>query len=232
METLVQNVSLTVTRRKLGGRDYLVASVSLITPGVLNGSQGPLFYPPNEIAQNVSAWNNMPIVVYHPGSKGQPTSAKSPEIIDRQGVGFLFDARVENEKLRADAWFNVADLERVDPRVLKSLRASQPIEVSTGLVTQNEPAFSGANHNGTPYTFIARNYRPDHLAILPDQVGACSLKDGCGVLNQEATNQEDVNQRHEGNAPSHYNDFSGGRSTMDPKQKAELISSLVEWLLW
>jgi hypothetical protein len=29
---------------------------------------------------------------------------------------------------------------------------------------------------------VARNYRPDHLAVLPDQRGACSLTDGCGVM--------------------------------------------------
>lgn len=29
---------------------------------------------------------------------------------------------------------------------------------------------------------VARNHRPDHLAILPDQVGACSLADGAGLI--------------------------------------------------
>jgi len=223
METLTQNISLKVTRRKLGGRDYLVAPVSLIVPGVLNGSQGPLYYPPDEIALNLSAWNSMPIVVYHPRSNGQAVSAKSPTIISDRGIGFLFDARVENGKLKADGWFSVQDTERVDNRILQALQGAKAIEVSTGLVTHNEPAPTGASHNGIPYNFIARNYKPDHLAILPDQVGACSNTDGCGVLiNQDKQNEG-------GGSPSNNSSSSDkGESNMTPKQKAELIGSLVE----
>jgi hypothetical protein len=49
------------------------------------------------------------------------------------------------------------------------------------LFTDNETAPPGASHLGRPYNFVARNYRPDHLAILPDQRGACSIEDGCGL---------------------------------------------------
>ena len=35
--------------------------------------------------------------------------------------------------------------------------------------------------NGKAYVGIARNYRPDHLAILPDMKGACSIADGAGL---------------------------------------------------
>lgn len=68
--------------------------------------------------------------------------------------------------------------------MLDALEAGRPMELSTGLFTQNEPAPAGATFNGRPYDYVARNYRPDHLAVLPDQIGACSLADGCGVLAQ------------------------------------------------
>jgi hypothetical protein len=71
----------------------------------------------------------------------------------------------------------------VDYRVLKSLEKNESIELSTGLSTDTEP--SQGVHNGVAYSGIAKNYRPDHLAILPDMVGACSIKDGCGVLVNE-----------------------------------------------
>ena len=50
---------------------------------------------------------------------------------------------------------------------------------------EKEP--SKGNYMGKSYTYIAKNYRPDHLAVLPDNSGACSISDGCGVL---------VNQRN------------------------------------
>ena len=32
------------------------------------------------------------------------------------------------------------------------------------------------------YERIAVNFRPDHIALLTDEPGACSLEDGCGAL--------------------------------------------------
>lgn len=54
------------------------------------------------------------------------------------------------------------------------------VELSTGLFTDNE--VEAGTWNGEDFVAIARNYRPDHLAILPDKVGACSIKDGAGLL--------------------------------------------------
>ena len=48
METVVANFSGKARRETWDGREYLVAPATLIVPGVLNGSQGPLFYPPDE----------------------------------------------------------------------------------------------------------------------------------------------------------------------------------------
>jgi len=43
--------------------------------------------------------------------------------------------------------------------------------------------------NGEDYIGIARNIRPDHLAVLPDVKGACSIADGAGLLRtNQATN--------------------------------------------
>lgn len=183
MERLVSNLSTASVRRELtsDGRQYLVAPVTLIVPGVLNGSKGPLYYPADEIRKDPSIWNHMPLVVYHPSTNGINVSARDPDILDRQGVGLLMRVNA-NGKLRGEAWFDVEKTRKVDNRVLERLEAGKPIEVSTGLFTDNEPAENGANYNGKSYAYVARNYRPDHLAILPDQIGACSIKDGCGIL--------------------------------------------------
>jgi len=183
MDYLAANLAHSRVRRaSLNGREHLVAPLTLIVPGVLSGSQGPLFYPPDEIGKNPSAWNHVPIVVYHPKSNdGSHVSARDPDVLDRQGIGVVLRAR-SNGKLIAEGWFDVEKTRKVDRRILQALEAGKQIELSTGLYTDNEPAPANSNHNGKPYSHIARNYRPDHLAILPDLTGACSIQDGCGVL--------------------------------------------------
>jgi hypothetical protein len=94
-------------------------------------------------------------------------------------------ATEDDPVLRGEAWLDIDRTRAVDPRVLADIEAGRDVEVSTGLTLDEETAPDGAVHNGkggpTPYRATARNFRPDHLAILPDSVGACSLKDGCGI---------------------------------------------------
>lgn len=186
METVIANLAGRVRRETWNGKSFLVAPLTMIVPGVLNGSKGPLYYPPDEVARDPSAWNHMPIVVYHPMVNGLPVSARDPGILERQGIGFVFRSGYRG-KLIAEGWFDEERTRQVDARILNALEKGEQTELSTGLGVDSEPAPDGAVHNGQPYSFTARNYRPDHLAVLPDQVGACSLKDGCGVLVNSAT---------------------------------------------
>lgn len=182
METLVVNLTGKVRRETLGGREYLVAPATLLVPGVLDGSQGPLLYTLDDIQQDPARWNGMPIVVGHPYEGGLEISARRPDVLDSQGIGYVFNAQV-NGKLSADLWFDVERTRKVDERIIGALEQSKPIELSTGLLTSNEP--SEGTYNGKRYTSIARNHSPDHLAILLDSEGACSMRDGCGVLMNE-----------------------------------------------
>ncbi len=166
----------------LNGREHYVVPVTMIVPGVLSGSRGSLYYSPQEIAANYAAWNGMPLVVYHPIRNGSPVSARSSEVLNAQGIGIVRRSRIaSNGKLVAEGWFDIERTRRVDRRVLHALQRGDQIELSTGLFTDTIPVRNGSHHHGKPYTHIATNFTPDHLAILPDQLGACSIKDGCGV---------------------------------------------------
>lgn len=184
METLVAVInSGKVQRRTVDGKSYLVAPLSLIVPGVLNGSDGPIFYSKDENAKCVPAWDGMPLVVYHPVVNGKNVSANHPGIIQKSGIGIVKNPKLSKTgSLIAQGWFDEKKCKVVDNRVYAALVSNRPIELSTGLFIDKEPAPLGSNHNGRFYSHIAKNYVPDHLAILPDQVGACSLNDGCGVL--------------------------------------------------
>ncbi len=185
-------------RVQKGGRTWLVAPLTTIVPGVLNGSKGSLLYPIPEIKQSMSQWDRIPITVYHPmAANGQHVSASSPGILRQQGIGYLQNTQWKG-KLVHEGWFDEEKLRSVsgDPlasakrNVLNALQTGQQMELSTGLYTNNVP--EEGVHNGKGYKFIAKDYVPDHLAILPDQVGACSLNDGCGLnvnANPEGHNQ-------------------------------------------
>ncbi len=188
MALSVLNSTLAKARKEvLNGRRYLVAAATLIVPGVLNGSQGALYYPPDEVLKDPEIWNAVPLVVDHPTVDGTPVSARHPAVLNDCGIGFIFNAKGTDGALVAEAWFDADALRRADAklppaqRILPRLERGLPIELSTGLRTRNDPAPAGAVYNGQPYDFIARDYGPDHVAVLPGKRGACSNADGCGV---------------------------------------------------
>ncbi len=182
METLVANIAAGTRRERLKGRSFTVAPVTMMVEGVLNGNQGPIYYPPGEMAKSVDAWNGMPLLLKHPADASQ--SGRLPEVLDKQGIGHIFNATVKDGKLTGEAWFDDARVDSADRVILFNLKAGRKMEVSTGLFMDQEAADDNSVFNGTPYKATARNFRPDHLALLLDTAGACSVKDGCGILNQ------------------------------------------------
>lgn len=183
METIVANLLLNgspARRVSEGGRDWLVAPLAMIVDGVLHGSQGPGYYPPSETRRVVNKWDGMPITLAHPfdPKTGAGLSANDDGVLDRQGLGVV-RRPVWNGKLRAEGWFDAEITKERASEVYNALLAGRPIELSTGLYTDNEK--QRGTHNGKPYEWVARNHRPDHLAVLVGQKGACSVADGCGV---------------------------------------------------
>jgi len=178
MQRLTFNLSAVgpIRHEMLEGRDHLVVPTVMIVEGVLNGSNGRLYYPGDELEKSPQVWNHRPLVVYHP--KGG--TACDPAVLNTRKIGVILNTSYTAPKLRTESWIDVAAANRVDRRVIESLESNQTVEVSTGLYTDNE--MTSGEYNGKAYDAIARNYRPDHLAILPDLIGACSIKDGAGLL--------------------------------------------------
>lgn len=178
----------------LDGKEYLVAPVVMLTVGVHSGSNGPILYEEQDLAKYPESWNMKPLVVYHPQNNGQGISACSPSVIETQGVGLIMNTKFDG-KLRAEAWFDIKKLEKVDDRILNALEEGKMMEVSTGLFSDNEIQNGQFEPTGEDYVGIARNFRPDHLAILPDKIGACSIADGAGLLQINELSNSDVGQR-------------------------------------
>lgn len=197
METILCNFSGPVRRHVMQGRKYLVAPITFFVEGVLEGSDGPGFYSGEQITANVDDWNGIPLVVYHPLIEGKPFTARHPLIADTSEVGRVFNALSDKtnnglHRTGGEAWFDEELTKKVDPRVHYSLSNNLPLEVSTGLKLKREYVANGAiftlpDNTQKPYKWQAKNLKPDHVAVLPDQVGACSIKDGCGVLINKHT---------------------------------------------
>jgi hypothetical protein len=177
-QSLIANLSSGVRREKLDGREFFVAPLSLIVPGILNGSRGPLLYTGEDAKKYAKAWEGSPVVVYHPTRNGKPISAQDSAVVH---IGVVKNSKM-GSKLQAEAWIDVENVKEHDERVYDALVNGTPMEVSTGLGTTIEDVPPGTTHNGQPYVGIAREWRADHLALLPDQRGACAISDGCGLM--------------------------------------------------
>lgn len=163
----------------LHGRPHIVVPCVMLTEGVHHGSAGPLFYPLDEIQHSAPLWNGRPVVLGHPMSGNTPISAAAYPHIYEHSFGKVFNARLDGKKLKAELWLDTEYTEQIAPKVLDALKAGGCIEVSTGLFTEDETR--PGVWDGEPYDATTHNYRPDHLAILLDQQGACSWADGCGI---------------------------------------------------
>lgn len=184
LSLIVGNVVNKVRRETLNGRAYLVASSTSIVPGVLPGSKGPLLYTPDVFGKDPGVWNGIALTMFHPtDGNGNNVSAKDGQAKALHRIGRVRNS-VWDGKLTNEAWFNVEKTRAADDRfgtdVLNRLERGLPIELSTGLYTENDDT-SGTHDDGRYYVGVVKNFRPDHLAVLPNQVGACSLRDGCGI---------------------------------------------------
>lgn len=190
MEKLIANISFAkgVRTATLQGREYYVAPVSMIVEGVLSGSQGPVLYESSEIQKSVPAWNHKPITIGHPETNGTKVSGCTKEALESVGLGIILNARwkAQTKKLTAEAWFDKSRLSVVPggDRIEAALISNTKLEVSTGLFVDRVPVTNG-DYNGKAYDAKATNYAPDHLAILLDEPGACSIADGAGLLVNE-----------------------------------------------
>lgn len=168
---------------------HIVVPVVMMVEGVHSGSQGPLLHTIMELGKFPDSWNGIPVVIYHPEEDGQPVSANSPDIIDKVAVGRVYNTNVDGGKLKAEVWFDEDKLNAVSEVTLNNVNEGKEMEVSLGMFTENE--YEEGEFEGQAYIGIAHNHRPDHLAILPDQIGACSCAKGCGLgANQNRENMK------------------------------------------
>lgn len=179
------------------GREHKVIPVIGLVEGVLQAANSavPELIPACVMAATSEAWNGRPVIVDHPKVEGKFVSANSPEVLEQEQIGTIFNAQFKDDKkLFLEAWIDVEaakdkDVERIND-VVKSLEDGEKVEVSTGFFGAEISA--EGEFEGKVYKNVITNIVSDHLAILSDSKGACSLEDGCGAnrFNQESCSGE------------------------------------------
>ena len=175
------------------GKSWLVVNGFPLVEGVLNGR----LVTASEFGKYVEGWNGMPIVISHPKQNGG--SARVPNC-DVPVVGTFFNARVDNSNRLIGEFYLDKMAMMNDPQgrmIVNTVLAGGQVEVSTGYYSASYP--EPGTWNGTQYTLVDRDLKPDHIALLVDQDGACSIKDGCGLnrnMKQNACDCAACNKRN------------------------------------
>jgi len=187
-QNIVFNIaSKGVRYERLENREYMVCPTVMIVEGVLNGNGGAIFYPGSELAKNPSIWNHRPAVVFHPE---EGTSATEVDFIQNHKIGLVLNTKYDktSKKLRSEVWVDIERATEIDSSLMDRINNGETIEVSTGVLAAL--TLGDGEHNGTPYYATATDYVPDHLAILPDEVGASSVEDGAGLLQMNSAGRK------------------------------------------
>lgn len=179
------------------GREVFAVPVVMLREMVLEGAtgyHGPEYVPAGELESSAHLWNDTPFLVNHPFF----ASGRDPDVIDSTGLGRIYNAHYDKEKtaLSGDAYVYVEQANRFEEgrETLSRLRNGDQIEVSTGYYADfvDEPG----KFNGVEYVGSQTHIQPDHLAALPDDIGACSLGDGCGAnRNSIMSNGKEIKDR-------------------------------------
>jgi len=164
---------------------YMVVPVVMMVEGVHSGNHGPLLHLAEELGKYPQSWDGIPVTISHPiDSEGRSISANSPEVLEQWSAGRVFNTYMDGIKLRAEAWLDEQKLIAISPEALQYIQEGRHLEVSVGTFTDEEEVsgtFVNTNGESEEYIAIARNLRPDHLALLPGEAGACGWSDGCGI---------------------------------------------------
>jgi Uncharacterized protein conserved in bacteria (DUF2213) len=169
------------------GKPMVVVPVVALTEGVIHAINAPTpeFVPLSTLATAPQGWNGRPVMLGHPVKDGRQISANDPKVLESQSLGTVFNARIKGPKLLMDCYIDADKAKRLGAdRLLERIRAGEIVNVSVGafVTTRDTP---GGSHNGKPYAAEWVSMSPDHLALLPDSVGACSVAAGCGTRAAE-----------------------------------------------
>ena len=182
----ITNAASKVREETIDGKEYLIAPLVAITEGVHTGSEGPVLYKADELRSFVANNDHRPLCLGHP-KRG---SAASKQFIKTRGCGITLGSvwNEENNSLDMEAHVDKAAASAKDKRLLHNLANNVTTEVSTGYDLKLDK--TAGEWKGIAYNAEAKSLHLDHVAILLDQVGACSVAKGAGLLRNASEKEQ------------------------------------------
>jgi hypothetical protein len=178
----------------LDGKSYKVVPMVMLVEGVHNGSVGPYLYTEEAISARPEIWNMKPVVVFHPENS---ITACTKEIVESRGIGIIMNSHYDNG-LKAEAWIDPDKLKKVDKKVGnkigKAMEKGEMLELSTGLFADSDETPGEWGDKKEKFNGTLTNLAADHLAVLPNQKGACSIEDGAGFIRNSDGEQIEVSK--------------------------------------
>lgn len=170
------------------GREYLDVPAIIIGQQVLHGAGGYEFgaelVTEKALVQSANQWNNIPVVIYHTSE-----SARTIDNLENEKVGFIYNAEVigydedpSNIRLKCMLRLDVKllKLHEDGDMIINTFDNGNIMEMSTGYFVIDWQWQEGS-FRGRDYVAMQNELIPDHLALLPNAVGAYSIDDGGGA---------------------------------------------------
>ena len=176
------------------GKKHMVVPVVMMVEGVHSGSKGAIYHSEEELSKNPHLWNGIPVTINHPKDDSGFISANSPNV---SNVGKIFNTNYDG-KLKSEAWIDIEKIKEQSMEAYNYIKAQKSLDVSVGVFSDDIK--EKGEWNGEEYEAKATNYKPDHLALLPGESGACSWNDGCGIrvnqrMEKEISNFLQINKK-------------------------------------
>jgi len=189
---LTTNKSL-VSRKDIRGKEHIVVSgVShMIGDSVMN----QISYSLDETIKLSNSLGNKRVVMpsSHPtGDEGEFISASDPLALMSNFVGaFAFNFSMRGDKLISDVAIDpaFANTSESGKQIINAIENGDPIDVSTGFFL-NIDEIEGIGNDGEPFMGVASNLFLDHVAFLPNEVGAKNKFEGVGLHVNSATDKD------------------------------------------
>lgn len=160
--------------RRWRGADYLIAPVVMsVAPRLFQSGK---YCPSAVLEASVPQWAEKPVTVGHP-PKGLTKPARAAWISNHK-IGYVRNVRFDAGKLVGEAWL---DPSRLKPRLRRAVERGNLVDVSIGYHCHSSPVIGSPTLNGHDYTQRVTFLAPDHLALLPTTLGACTCAEGCGL---------------------------------------------------
>lgn len=201
MRVLKGTIEGTVDTQELNNRSYLVIPVVALVEGVVHSgsSTHPELVLAEAFGRHPETWDGRPVVVDHPKSNdGTYLSASNLSVLEDSQLGFIMNSAVENGKLLVEAWIDLDHVASTGSTTVQDmwqrLENQETVEVSIGAIVYTDDTQSGT-YDGKEYQGVWNIVIPDHLAILSEETGACSIEDGCGTFRTQNAGQVVIDQK-------------------------------------